>query len=145
MMLNIAAQRLGSNRAVRLPCHSSACSKALHPNFFSALFQDPFRPTRQNRMVLCDCWCKHTWCESRCPERDLCRSPDKRPLPSNTRIMAQQLFDVQPQAEPWFSVTQVMHTTSACSEFLTVFSGIHHLQRRETPWLAVSHCEELWR
>ncbi|EKX42345.1 glutamine synthetase, partial [Guillardia theta CCMP2712] len=54
-----------------------------------ALFQDPFRPTGLNLMVLCDCW-----------------SPDKRPLPSNTRIMAQQLFDVQPQAEPWFSVTQ---------------------------------------
>ncbi|KAJ1485361.1 hypothetical protein T484DRAFT_2432591 [Baffinella frigidus] len=62
----------------------------IHPR---ALFHDPLRisdgASPSNMLVLCDCW-----------------SSDKRPVPSNTRHIATQLFNVQPQAEPWFTVEQ---------------------------------------
>jgi glutamine synthetase len=54
-----------------------------------ALFRDPFNPTPQNFIVLCDCY-----------------KPDGAPVESNNRAKAMKIFEKTKHLHPWFGIEQ---------------------------------------
>jgi len=61
-----------------------------------AIYKDPFRPGSPNILVLCDCYK---------PDPDGPRGLGA-PIPTNTRVYANQIMDKVASHEPWFGIEQ---------------------------------------